>query len=162
MSYGSKYDPSEFIVPPGQGKGDSIQIHAYIQAGHDRALHKIANSGVFPWGTPQDVIRWCIKYGLERLNQLEPQLANSVLRRCNMMLDLLREEISLAKHLEWCEGFRNVVQGHINRGDRDQAREIVARCYKQCLAMPDEPDNELRWKMKYLKVIEDNFREYLN
>jgi hypothetical protein len=159
--YHGRFDPAEFNVPPEIGKGKSSRIQAYIQSGHDRALSIIARSGVFPFEREQDVIRYCIWFGLTHLDKLEPTLINSVMRRANMMIYDNREEIERQKFLEWLETQKQAVQGHLGRGDEASAREVVARNYKQILSMPDEPEREERWKHKYLNQLEMDFKAYI-
>jgi hypothetical protein len=156
-----KYDPADFCVPPELEKGRSARVQCYIQSGHQRALDIIARSGVFPFDKDTDVIRWCIKYGLERLDQLEPKLINSVLRRANMMLEILKDEVARQKHLEVMEKSRTAIHGYLGRGEEEMARDLVQRLHKLILSMPDEPERELRWKVKYLEQLERDFKQYM-
>jgi hypothetical protein len=162
MSYQGKYDPADFNVPPELEKGKSARIQAYIQSGHDRALSIVARSGVFPFEKESDVIRWCIKLGLERIDSLEPLLINSVMKRTNIMIELLREEINRQKFLETMDLIRSAVMAHLGRNEEDMARDLVGRCFKQISAMPDEPERELRWKLKYLEQLERDFKPYIS
>ncbi len=159
--YRGKYDPADFNVPPELEKGRSSRIQAYIQSGHDRALNVIARSGVFPFEKDTDVIRWCIKVGLEELDRLEPQLINSVMRRANVSIELAKEEIERQKFLETMDSTRTAVHAHLGRGDEGMARDLVERIYKQIRSMPDAPDRELRWKLKYLEQFERDFKQFL-
>jgi len=159
--YTGKWDPASFNVPPELGKGKSQRFQVYIQSGHDRALNIIARSGIFPFEQPQDVARWCLWFGLTELDRLEPKLINSVMKRVNMMIFANREEIERQKFLEWMDTSKQAIQGHLGRGDEAEAREMVANNYKQILAMPDEPDRELRWKMKYLNQLESDWKAYI-
>lgn len=161
MSYGGKYDPAEFNVPPELQKGKSARIQAYIQSGHQRAINIVARSGVFPFEQDTDVIRWCIKYGLEKLDSLEPRLINSVMKRTNMMIEVIKDEIARQKFLEWMDQSRTAIHAYVGRGDEESARDLVQRLHKHIMAMPDEPDRELRWKLKYLDALERDFRAYM-
>ena len=159
--YHGKFDPADFVVPPALGKGESQKIQCYVQNEHKRALNVIARSGVFPFEMEADVIRWSILYGLTRLSTLEPQLINSLMRRANMMLDELREETHLAKHREWMDKLTSQIRGYVGRGEVERARGKVQYHYAQVLAMPEETDEEVYWKGQYLKVLEDNFKEFI-
>jgi hypothetical protein len=161
LSYHGKFDPADFIVPPALGKGESQKVQCFVQNEHKRALNVIARSGVFPFEMEADVIRWCIQFGLTRLSTLEPTLINSMLRRANMMLDELREETYLAKHREWMEKLTSQIRGYVGRGEADRAHSKVQYHYAQVMAMPQETDEEAYWKGQYLKVLEDNFREFI-
>ena len=159
--YNGRFDPADFVVPPALGKGESQKIQCYVQNEHKRALSVIARSGVFPFEMEADVIRWSILFGLTRLSTLEPQLINSLMRRANMMLDELKEETYLAKHAEWMEKLAMQVQGYIGRGEVGRAQAKVAYHYAQTMAMPEETDEEVYWKGKFLKVLEDRFKELI-
>ena len=159
--YSGKYDPADFNVPPELEKGKSQRIQAYIQSGHDRALAIVARSGVFPFEQKQDVIRWAIKLGLEKIDSLEPTLINSVMKRTNIIIELLREEIDRQKFLETMDKTREAVHSHLGRGEEDMAKDLVARIHKQIAAMPDEPERELRWKLRYLTQLERDFHLYI-
>jgi hypothetical protein len=156
MAY-SKYDPADFIVPPELGKGKSQRVQCYIQSGHYRALNVVARSGVFPFEERNDVIRYCIQEGLQKINVLEPKLIGSIIRQANMMIHHNREEIYNQQFLEWIASTKIVVQGYIGRGEDDAAKEEIGFHYRQIVAMPNEPDREFRWKMKYLDELRKTF-----
>ena len=161
MSYHGRFDPADFIVPPALGKGESQKIQCFVQNEHKRALNVIARSGVFPFEMEADVIRWCVLFGLTRLATLEPTLINSMVRRANMMLDELREETYFAKHREWMDKLTSQVRGYLGRGETDRAASKISYHYAQVQAMPQESDEEAYWKGQYLKVLEDNFKEFI-
>lgn len=155
MSNRGKFDPAEFIVPPQLGKdGHSERVQCYVQSGHVRALNIIARSGVFPFEEKNDVVRWCIKCGLEELDRREPVMINSVIRRTNLLIAMAQEEIERMKFLEAFDKLRSATSGHLGRNDREMARDLVLRYRDQIEKMPDEPERELRWKIKYLDELE--------
>jgi hypothetical protein len=153
----SKHDPAEYIVPPQLEKGHSEKIQCYVQSGHVRALNVIARSGVFPFEEKNDVVRWCVKFGLEELDRREIRLINSVMRRTNLLIAMAQEDIERLKFLEAFDKLRTVVSGHMGRNDRAMARDMVIRYREQIEKMPDEPERELRWKIKYLDEL-DTFK----
>lgn len=161
MGYTGRYNPADFIVPPALGKGESQRIVAYVQNEHKRALNIVARSGVFPFEMETDVIRWCILYGLQKLASLEPQLINSHMRRANMMLAVLKDELVLSKHREWMDVIVPQVRGYLGRGEVEMAKATVRYQYAQTMAMPEETDSEVYWKSQWLKVLEENFKELL-
>jgi hypothetical protein len=125
-----------------------------VQSGHIRALNVIARSGVFPMEEKNDVIRWAIKYALEELDRREPTLINSVMRRTNLMIAMAQDEIERQKFLEAFDKLRTVTSSHMGQNDRASAMDMVRRYRDQIEKMPDEPERELRWKMKYLDALE--------
>lgn len=157
----NKYDPADFNVPPQQKGGFAQKVSANIQSGHKRAIDEVVRSGVFPFGQEQDFLRWAVREGLLKIDALEPELINSVMRRANMMNYVLQKDIERAKHDEWMQNLRSVAQAHLGRGDILQAKNMVAFCYSQVLAMPDEPENEALWKQKYMDSLESQFKDLI-
>lgn len=157
----SRYDPADFCVPPQQKGGFAQKVAANIQQGHKRAIEMVVRSGVFPFGVEPDFVRWAIREALLKIDALEPELINSAMRQANCMNYVLQQDLWNGKFTEWTENVRNVVQGHMGRGDMLQARNMVAYCYQQVLEMPDEPENEGLWKQKYMDSLEANFKDMI-
>ena len=159
--YGGKYDPADYVVPPELGKGKSIRIQAYIQANHYRLLNILARSGVFPFEERQDVIRWCILFGLKHLDTLEPGLTRSEMSGINMMNRRNQETLNHMKQVEWIETSKAAIGALAAQGQDDQAREEVMFMYREILKIPDEPDRTHRWKCQMLDALRANFAKYL-
>jgi hypothetical protein len=159
--YKGRFDPADFIVPPELEKGKSQRVQCYIQSAHYRLLNIIARSGHFPFEERNDVVRWCIQYGLEHIDSLEPTLTRSVMSQANMMNHRLQEQVYHETHLKWLNMSKVVVFGYVNAGDVDAAREEVAWLWTETMKMPEEPDRALRWKLKYLDSLKENFAVYL-
>lgn len=162
-NYTGAYDPADFVVPPELEKGKSQRVQCYIQAAHYRLLNIVARSGHFPFEERNDVIRWCVQFGLRYIDSLpnEQGLTRSVMSQANMMNRRLQEQVANETHLKWLENVRTVIHGYIGRGEVDAAKEEVAYLLDQTLKMPDEPDRALRWKCKYLDSLRENFQQYL-
>lgn len=159
--YNGKYDVADFVVPPELEKGKSQRVQCYIQAAHYRLLNIVARSGHFPFEERSDVIRWAIQFGLQFLDSLEPGLTRSVMSQANMMNYRAQEILGDMKHLEWLEKQKAVVSTYTARGDDGAARDYVAFLLKETMRMPEEPDRQLRWKLKYLDSLRENFARYM-
>lgn len=159
--YRGKYDPADFNVPPEQKGGHSQKIQANIQSGHARAIEEVIRSGVFPFGKDTDFVRWAIREALLKIDAMEPELINSVMKRANIINYQLQREIERSIFEKTLHNMRDVVRAHMGRGDQEMAKEQVAFVYDQVRQMPDEPASELRWKLKYLEAIEGEFRDLL-
>lgn len=160
-SYNGRYDPADFIVPPELDKGKSQRIQCYIQAAHYRLLNIVARSGHFPFEMKEDVIRWCVLFGLQYLDTLEPGLTRSVMSQANIMNRRLQEQLHQMKFLEWVENARNGISSAVSRGDEETAKEEVAFMYREIMKMPDEPERAFRWKCKYLDALRENFGRFM-
>lgn len=151
-----KYDPSEFIVPPSVKNGQSERIQFRAQSGHSRAAKMIANSRAFPFGTDQDVFRWCVREGLHKLEQLQPDIEGltSVLGQAKVATEIARDELYRVQFLELFQTVRNAVAYHVSQGETIAGKDLVEKIRFQVACMPEEPANEKRWKDKYLKELE--------
>lgn len=152
---GIKHDPAEFWVPPSLGKDDKGgRVQLYIQQGHVRAAEILARSGLFPWRLPNDAFRYCIKKGLDYIDNLEPTLINSVMRRANMMIAAGRELEERLKFQEVFDILRDRIAGARTEFDKDEVRRLITYYESQIGAMPDEPVNEFMWKMRYTNELQ--------
>jgi hypothetical protein len=150
-----KYDPAAFNVPPSLGKdGKSSRIQCHIQEGHNRMLEDFAHSGVFPFTTSSDVIRWCLDYALKELNRLEPARMNSTMKRTNTLIALAQEDVARSKYLEAFSVLRLQVNRHIGEGDIESAKDIIGRFRVEVEAMPENSDAEGRYKMRCQNELE--------
>lgn len=153
-----KIDPSEFIVPPQKGKeGFSERIQCRIQSGHYRAIGILATCGHFPFKQASDVIRWCIKDGLARLENIEPGTINSVYQQAEVAIAIARDEVYRQQFLELFTTLASAVGHHVSTQNRQQATALVEKVRQQIGKMPDEPQEQLDWKLKYLKELEEKF-----
>lgn len=159
--YKGKYDPADFVVPPELEKGKSQRVQCYVQAAHYRLLNILARSGHFPFEERNDVIRWCIKFGLEYLDTLEPGTTRSIMSQANIMNRRLQETQFNQTFQAWLGNARNAVTEGLARGDEEGVREEVAFMYREIMKMPEEPDRALRWKCKYLDALRENFGRYM-
>lgn len=149
-----RYDPQEFIVPPQVQKGFSERIQCRIQSAHYRALGVVARSGVFPYEEKADVIRWCIKHGLERLNELEPKLIGSVLRQANIAIAIAVDDLQQRKVVELFTTLSQQATQYFQEGHINYAAALVGRVRVEVEKMPDEPEGERIWKLRYLQELE--------
>lgn len=161
--YKGKYDPADFIVPPNLGKGQSIRLQFNVQAEHWRLLNIIARSGHFPFSHYTDVGRWCVQFGLQYIDSLpgEVMLTRSVMSQANTIDHFLKEQVRQEKYLKTLDQMRYAIHGSIARGEEDQAREDVMYLWNEIQRMPDTPDREFRWKLKYMNAVRDEFKRFL-
>jgi hypothetical protein len=150
------YDTADFIVPPQVGNGQSERIQCRIQAGHLRALNVIARSGVFPYQQVQDVVRWCIKLGLNELAKLEPDLLKSIMSQANAADAIAQDHIFRQKYAETFAHLHESVSFYLANQMQDQARMVLAKVRRELDQMPDKTEFDRIWKGRYLS----EFRKY--
>jgi hypothetical protein len=159
--YGGKFDPAEFNVPPSLQKGTSQRLQFYIQSAHARALDLCAHSGHFPWGKDTDVARWCIQHGLQYIDQIDPGTITSVMRQANIVNAINDEEMRKLRLVETIDKTQTNVLALKGSGETDMAQDLVMRIYTELRGMPDEPERELRWKLKYLDKFKAMFGDLI-
>lgn len=161
--YKGKYDPADFVVPPNLNKGESMRLQFNVQAAHWRLLNVIARSGHFPFSHYTDVARWCIQFGLQYIDSLPDEVAmtRSVMSQANTIGHFLAEQVKAEKYLHTLEDMKLLVHGHLIRGEEDEARADVMKIYNEIRRMPDAPEREFRWKLKYLETVEKEFKHLL-
>lgn len=162
-TYKGPWDPADFVVPPQLKKGESIRLQFYVQSAHYRLLNIIARSGHFPFEERNDVARFCIQFGLQHIDSLEGQngITRSVMLQANMMNHRLQEHVQNETHRRWLENSKTVIFGFINAGQEDAAREEVAYLWAETCKMPEDPERNFRWKMKYIDALREQFKLYL-
>lgn len=160
-NYKGKYDPAEFIVPPELDKGKSQRVQCYIQAAHYRLLNVVARCGLFPFEERNDVIRWCIQFGLQYLDTLEPGTTRSIMSQANIMNRRLQEQLHELKFQEWLHTARAVITQAVSQGEEDYVKGEVGYMWTEIQKMPDEPERSLHWKKKYVDAMYDNFGRWM-
>lgn len=157
-----KFDPAEFSVPPSLQKGSSQRLQFYIQSAHARALDIIAHSGHFPWGKDTDVARWCVQFGIQHINKIDNVGGlPSLIRQANIINATNDEELRNLKFLENFDKTQQIVMQLKGMGENEMAKQHALRIYGEIKAMPDEPEREGWWKMKYLNKFESMFADAL-
>jgi hypothetical protein len=86
-----KYAPEQFIVPGQDQNGNSMRVWCRVVPLLDRAMDVLFSSHKFPFKSKGDLMRWCIKVGVERLEDMEP-CVGSVLAQVDAMLLALKDE----------------------------------------------------------------------
>jgi hypothetical protein len=147
------YDAADFVVPPQVGQKRGERIQCMVQEGHARALKIVANSGVFPHQVKEDVIRWCIKYGLNELAKLEPHLVLSVMSMANAADEILKEHAFYQKFTSLFTSLHEQVSHYSSQGMPEQALRMIAKVRTQIEKMPTGTEFDAMWRGRYLKNL---------
>lgn len=155
MSSRHTYDAADYIVPPQVGQnGHSERVQCRVQSGHFRALGTMARSGVFPWEERADVIRWCIKHGLQELARLEPGMLKSVMSQANAAERIARDHIYRQKFSETFAALHESVSYYVANQMPDQAALVVRDVRRELEAIPQKHENDRVWRARYLKELD--------
>lgn len=153
---GPKYDPADFIVAPADAKGVSYRFTFRGPPDLDTAIDQWIAANRFPFTTRGEVLRWCVREGLRRLDAMEPGVV-SVTKRVDILTKLLNEETA---HSEFLSVFR-ILEESVTRYLADQAgaqaTRVVAMALHQFQAMP-----EGHWRDRYLLELHTRFGYLLN
>ena len=122
----------------------------------DRAIDVLFATRKFPFKAKGDLIRWCIKTGVDHLDAMEP-CCGSVLAQVDAMLNILRDEEHNHAFLTVFHAMKTTVGMHIQAQALGEARRVVSMMHQQILKI--EPGY---WQDRYLKELEVNFGYLLN
>jgi phage anti-repressor protein len=84
------------------------------------------------------------------------------MRQANIINAILDEETRNLKFIENFDKLQTNVLQLRGIGELDMAKDLVMRVYREICLMPDEPDHEARWKVKYLGKFEQMFKDTID
>lgn len=150
-----KHDAADFLVPPQTQNGQSERIQCRVQASHARALRIIAHSGVFPYQQEADVIRWCVKFGLNELARLEPQLIKSVMSQANAIDRVLQDHLHKQKYMETFSKLHESISYYLANQMPGEALIEIREMRGELEGIPQNTTElERRWRARYMKEFE--------
>lgn len=146
-----KYRPEDFIVPGQDHNGNSMRVWCRVIPMLDRAVDVMFSSRKFPFKSKGDLIRWCIKLGVERLEEMEP-VNGSVMTQVDAMLGVLRDEQLNHSFLTLFHTMNTTVGMHVQAQAFGEARRVIALMRFQILKMQNG-----YWRDRYLKELDEKF-----
>lgn len=153
--YKDKYKPEEFIIPGQDQNGNSVRLWCRVVPLLDRAIDVLFSSRKFPFKAKGDVMRWCIKVGAERLNEMEP-IAGSVLAQVDAMMSVLRDEEHNHAYLTVFNTMQATIGMHIQAQALGEARRVISTMHGMIMKMEDG-----YWRNRYIKELEAKFGHLL-
>ena len=150
-----KYPPEAFIVPGQDQNGNSIREWCRVVPMLDRAMDVIFASRKFPFKSKGDLMRWCIKVGVERLDEMEP-VCGSVLVQVDAMMSILRDEELNHAFMTVFNTMSQTVGMHVQAQAIGEARRVVTMMRTQIGKMEDG-----YWKKRYMKELDTKFSHLL-
>jgi hypothetical protein len=138
------YDPAHFIVPASDTKGHGVRKDFRLSVSMAREIEVVVASKLFPFMDASDLLRWCVREGLARLNAME-EVPNSVFGQAEAAMEIARELVYQKQYeavfVQMDEAFQ-VARGH---GALTEIRKLYARVQAQFQKMP-----EGFWRTHYL------------
>lgn len=150
-----KYPPEAFIIPGQDQNGNSVREWCRVVPLLDRAMDILFASRKFPFKSKGDLMRWCIKVGVERLEEMEP-VQGSVLAQVEAMASILRDEELNHAFLTIFNTMAGTVGMHIQAQAMGEARRVISEMHR-CIA---KIENEY-WRGRYQQELEAKFGHLL-
>lgn len=144
------YDPGDFLVAPSDTRGVSYRLVFRVCPDMEKAVDQILASHRFPFTTRGDVLRWCLREGVRKLDQMEA--VTSVTRRVDLLSTILNEENAHAEFMAIFEHLEETIQHYLADQAPDQAIRVVALAKHQFESMP-----EGHWRSRYLQELAKRF-----
>lgn len=151
-----KYKPEDFIVPGQDNNGNSIRQFCRVIPLLDRAVDMLFFSRRFPFRAKGDLIRWCIKRGVDELNGMEP-VAGSVIIQAEVMMRILNDEELNHAFLTVFHTMSHTVGLHIQSNAIGEARRVVSMMQAQIEKM-----EEGFWRTRYLRELKERHGHLLD
>lgn len=152
----AKYRPEAFIVPGSDQNGNSLRVWCRVVPLLDRAIDVLFGSHKFPFKSKGDLVRWCIKRGVEELNGMEP-MVGSTMAQVNAIMALLRDEQAKHEFLTLFNTMSAAIGDHIQAQALGEARRMVSEVRHLIMGMQDG-----YWRGRYIKELEDRFGHLLS
>lgn len=146
-----KYAPEDFIIPGQDAQGNSVRVWCRIMPLLDRAVDILFASRKFPFKSKGDLIRWCIKVGVDRLDDMEP-CVGSILAQAEAMMAALRDEQLNHSFVAVFETMASTVGAHVQAQAIGEARRVVTMMQSHIDRM--EPGY---WRDRYSRELDTRF-----
>lgn len=146
-----RYLPESFIIPGQDQNGNSIRLWCRVVPMLDRAMDVIFASRKFPFKAKGDLMRWCIKRGVEQLEEMEP-VQGSVMAQVEAMMSILRDEELNHSFLTLFQTMTATIGMHVQAQAIGEARRVIAIMKGQIQKMQDG-----YWRQRYLRELEEKF-----
>lgn len=150
-SYTGKYIPDSFIVPGQDNNGNSIREWFRVMPLLDRAMDILLGSKKFPFKNKGDLMRWCVKHGVDTLEEMEP-MEGSVTAQVDTMIYILNGESAAHQFMTLFNVMSNTVGEHIQAQALGEARRVISDMTRQIQKI----DNEY-WRGRYQGELEKRF-----
>lgn len=144
VEYKGEYDPAHFIVPASDTKGHGVRRDFRLSVSMDREIQVIVNSKLFPFMDASDLLRWCVREGLARLNAME-EIPNSVFGQAEAAMEIARVLVYQKQYEAAFLQLDEAVQGYRAVGAFTEIRKMYAQVHAKFQDMP-----EGFWRTHYL------------
>jgi hypothetical protein len=141
------YDPAHFIVPASDTKGHGVRKDFRLSVSMAREIEVIVASKLFPFMDASDLLRWCVREGLARLNAME-EVPHSVFGQAEAAMEISRELVYQKQYEAVFVQLDEAIQICRSRGALNEIRKLYARVQAKFQNMP-----EGFWRAYYLDEL---------
>lgn len=149
--WSGKYAPESFIIPGQDQNGNSMREYCRVVPLLDRAIDVLVGSKKFPFKSKGDLMRWCLKVGVDSLNEMEPMLG-SVTAQVDAIHSILRDEMLNNEFMTVFNSMANTIGMHIQAQELGEARRLVSMIKSKVESMDSG-----YWRKRYLGEMEKRF-----
>jgi hypothetical protein len=136
----SPFDPSDLIIPAFDMNAKTEKLTVSIHPGQGEMLDHLANSHQFPFQGREDIVRWCLVYGLYCLLGPFPSA-----------FALLESKMNIWRH-ERFERQKGVLGDSVTKylaaGDKESARRLVVLAHEEYSKIHNE-----YWRALWLSTL---------
>jgi hypothetical protein len=147
---------AEFIVPAHDGNGDKSTLFCNVTPALNRLIDRLITTGRFPFRSKGDLVRWCIKTGVDRLAVAAPEVGD-LATQVNVAIKILQR---VQHHREQAAVIQSLVievDVDLKNGDIDSARASVLEVRDALAKISSD-----RWRKRYLNEIDSRFANLLS
>lgn len=140
---------SEFLVPAQDSHGHAASINARVPPQLKRESQIIVGRRVFPFETESDLIRWCLKYGLEALvRRTKDKQICTTHQLTATWLESARHQLEMLKYGKVLDETKAIIKRLVDEGAISKARMILKNIENRIEQFDDD-----YWKAKYTREI---------
>lgn len=129
---GSAFPISDFIIPPSDARGRSASVSVSVPPAMQRLGSIINERNKLPFETLQDIWRWCIHHGLEKLAKLVDD--EEVTGEWSTIQNWVRTESVQMEHLYYEKHLERIIESVkklANEGHTVKAIELADLVWRQ-------------------------------
>lgn len=153
----AQYPLNEFLVPVQDSHGHSARAITRMPPGMKQQINIILQTGIFPWETESDFIRWCVYRGLLQVEEKarNPEIT-SLQALMNSWVAACRYEMEQLHYAQVLDRISESARKLIDQGHWPRAQKLLEEV-KENVDMIDEP----YWNKRYRKLLEERRDEIL-
>lgn len=146
----------DMIIPASDNNNDKSTIFCNITPALNRQIDRLLTSNRYPFRSKGDLIRWCVKTGVDRLAASVPEVGDLNIQT-NATIRLLQEREYSRVMAAIIQSMSMEVSLSTKEGDLVEARRVVLEIRDTLSKISDK-----RWRNRYMREIDAKFADLLS